>query len=339
MENQPNKTKKILLIAAILVVLAGGGFAIWSVTKKEDSTMDSSTAPKDDQPKVDSRKDKSGLFQLTPEVIEHIKGLQDDSFSGKNNGGGKPLFIKDKNVQDMIKAKAKRLQSNPAAMDLIRAKYRIGNSMIKNERQRQLAIDSLFAQFDGADFTTKPETRYLQYPIFGTYEEVGLRTKKQLEALLKRDPKGFSLSSYRHGDKPWWISAISVNLLVGTRVAATPPHQDFWWGHHGAQLDFFKRMNGVWNHVHEIVDGKTNGVPWFYAGGVFEFVETWLRAIERLDLVTEWEAIRTLSAPKEKGGDGVLITYIDPKTKVDLSSVYDPGDNATNDEKDPLIKV
>ena len=338
MENQPNNTKKTLLIIAIIVVLAGGGFAIWSVTKKDDDTLDSSTPPKDDEPKVDSRNDQSGLFKLTPEVIQHIKDSQDNSFSGTNNGGGKPLFIKDKNVQDMIKEKAQRLQSNPAAMDLIRAKYRIGNSMIKNESQRQLAIDSLFAQFDGADFNTSPETRYLQYPIFGTHEEIGLRTKKQLENLLKKDPKGFSLSTHRHNDKPWWISAISVNLLVGTRVAATPSADRFWWGHDGAQLDFFKRMNGVWKSAKEIVDGKTNGVPWFYAGGVFEFVETWLRAIERLDLVTEWEAIRTLSAPKEKGGDGVLITYIDPSTNVDLSSVYDPGENSTNDTTDPLIK-
>ena len=331
------KLKTSLLILALVLVLVGGGFAIWSIIKKDDKEpMDKGNNPKE-PPKVKGRNDKSGLFQLTPEHIKFLQSQKDKSFSSENNGGGKPLFINSKEVQDMIEAKAKRLQANLGAMDLIRAKYRIGNSLIRYESQRQLAIDSLFSQFEGTDFNSKPETRYLQYPIFGSYEEVGLRTKNQLQALLKRDPKGFSLSTYRHNDKPWWIPAISVNLLVGTRIADTPSADRFWWGHHGAQLDFFKRMNGVWKSEKEIVDGKTNGVPWFYAGGVFEFVQDWLKVIDRLDLVTRWEAIRTLSAPVVKGGDGLNISYIDPKTKADLSNIYDPKDNSTNDKTDALI--
>lgn len=337
-----------LLIVGLIILLIGGGFGLWMFLKPK-STDEETGATEDTT--LTGRNDVSDQNPgLTAEQIQFLFGNNDSSFSGGNNnntGDGSgientppqpPLYVGSFEAQQLISAKAERMQANAAVMDIIRAKYDIGRALIDFGQDAQGAIDALMGQVAGVDLSTNPTKRYLTYPIYGTHEPRGAAARLELQNLLGRDAKGYTLSNARHGDSPWWIPSLQINLLIGTDKADTWSADKIWWYQASRRdIDWFKAMNGIWKNDRELLERNLDGTPWYWAGNMRTFVQRWIEAIDRLDLVTEWEAIRTLSAPTAQGGDGWVFTYIDPDTGVDYSNSYNPQDPNTNDSTDALL--
>lgn len=348
--NPKAKGFSTLIIVILFVLLIGGGFGLWMFLKPKSSegTTNESTNTEDDS--LTGRNDVSDQNTgLTAEQIANLFGNQDNSFGNtQNNNSGTgdventnppppPLYVKSNKAKELIAAKAERLQSKGQVMDIIRAKYDIGKSLIAFGQDAQRAIDSLMSKVAGVDLSTNPTKRYLTYPIYGTHESRGAQARQQLQNLINRDAHGFSLANGRHGDKPWWIPVLQINLLIGTDKADTWSADKIWWYQASREdIDWFKAMNGLWKNDRELLE-PSSGTPWYYAGNMRTFVRRWIEAIDRLDLVTEWEAIRTLTAPVAQGGDGWVFTYIDPNTGEDQTNQYDPQDSTTNDNVDAIL--
>jgi len=351
MEKQPNKLKLPLLIVALVVLLLGGGFAVWSVLKKDEKNETVNTKTSTEQQPLTGRKDESGSIPELPQAIKDLlKSNNDNSFGAPKTPKTPPdptkppppppppLYVNSVQAQQLIKAKAERIQGNDAAMNIIRAKYDIGKSLIDFNAAAQGAIDKMFNRVAGVDTTSNPSKRYLTYPIYGTHEQRGEQAYNQLLNLLSKDKTGYTLADTRHGDAPWWIDAVHVNLLIGTDTAHTWSADKIWWYQaNRADVDWFKEMNGIGAEDKQLVDGKTGGTAWYWAGNMLTFVRRWVESIQYLDKVTEWEAIRTLTASKDKGGDGWNFTYINPANGVDTEGVLNPKDSTTNDNTDSLI--
>ena len=333
MENQASKFKLPLILLAIVLVLGGGGYAIWRVLRKDNGDGEQPETANTEEPPLTGRENVSNQNPgLTYEDIQNLFSLKDPSFgnnggSGGGGGGGTktpppPLYIKSAQAQELIKAKAERIQANEQVMNIIRAKYDIGRALIDFNVTSQFSIDSLMLKVAGTDFDRSDPKRYLNYPIYGTHEPRGDQARKELQNFLDQDKTGYTLANARHSGAPWWIPSIQVNLLIGTDTANTPTADQVWWSAANRQeVDWFKAMNGIWVNDNQLTEGNP---PWYWAGTTYTFVERWVEAIDRLDLVTEWEAIRTLSAPKKLGGDGWVFTYIDPNTGDDLTTNFKP---------------
>jgi len=265
------------------------------------------------------------------------------SFSSGNTGKPppkqtKPFYIEGTRARALIVAKAEHLQSKVHVMDIIRAKYDVGKELINFNTDTQKSIDSLFSKVPGVDVTSHPAKRYLTFPIYGKHESQGPPLRTDLQKLIDRGFRGLNLSKKRDLSKPWWLPSIQLNLLLGTTVSSTisADHIWFYWGQR-SELDFFKRFNGHWVDDRWLVKVKDNGMPAYSAGNLYTFVQRWVEAIDHLNKVTEWEAIRTLTAPADKGGDGWIFTYIDPDTGDDQNDAYDPQDNSTDDTVDLIL--
>lgn len=338
-----------LVIVILFVLLLGGGFGLWMFLKPKPSENLAKETIDTGDDILTGRNDVSDQNTgLTTDQIDNLFGNQDNSFGTTQGGSGDgtdevinntppPLYVKGNRAKELIAAKAERLQSKGQVMDIIRAKYDIGKALIAFGTNAQGAIDSLMSKVAGVDISSNPTKRYLTYPIYGTHETTGAQARQQLQNLINENANGYSLANGRHGTKPWWIPALQINLLIGTDSAATWSADKIWWYQASrADIDWFKAMNGLWKSDRELLE-PSSGTPWFYAGNMRTFVQRWLDAIDRLDLVTEWEAIRTLTTPVAQGGDGWSFTYIDPATGTDYTSEYDPKDSTTNDNSDAIL--
>lgn len=342
------KGTSTLLIVGLIILLIGGGFGLWMFLKPK-STKEELESTEEDA--LTGRMDVSDQNPgLTAEQIQFLFGNSDNSFTNPNSGGGSndsnnennnttpPLFIKSFDAQQLISAKAERMQANEGIMDIIRAKYDIGRTLIDFNSDAQGAIDSMFSKVAGVNISSNPSKRYLTYPIYRTHEPRGATARSELQNILNLDIKGFTLSNARHGGEPWWVPSVQVNLLIGTDKQATWSADKIWWFKADrADVDWYKAMNGQWKGDRILLERKLNGEPKYWATNMRTFVQRWVEAIDRLDLVTEWEAIRTLSAPAAQGGDGWAFTYIDPTTGVDYSNTFNPQDPNTNDSTDALL--
>ncbi|BDS12388.1 hypothetical protein [Aureispira anguillae] len=347
MDNPTNKLKTPLLILGILIILGGGGFAIWKVTRPKDQDEEKPQEKQEDrqQPVITGRKNVSTQNPgLTQDQVKFLFANNNSSFNSGNTGNEpppqqtKPLYIKGIKAKALITAKAEHLQSKPAIMDIIRAKYDIGKELINFNNDTQKAIDTLFGKVSGVDLTSDPAKRYLTFPIYGKHESQGPALRHDLQKLLDRGWQGLNLSNKRDTTMPWWLPSIQLNLLLGTTVSSTisADHIWFYWAQRN-EMDFFKGFNGHWVDDRWLVKINDNGKPAYVAGNLYTFVQRWVEAIDQLNKVTEWEAIRTLSAPVENGGDGWVFTYIDPDTGNDHEDNYDPKDSSTNDAIDLIL--
>lgn len=346
MENQPNKTP--LLILGVLLILAVGGFAIWKVLrpkKDEEVTSQDKKESSEQTPVITGRNNASSQNPgLTKEQVAFLFANNNSSFNSGNTGNEpppkqvEPLYINGTRARALIVAKAEHLQSKVAVMDIIRAKYDIGKELINFNTDTQKAIDSLFSKVPGVDVTSDPAKRYLTFPVYGKYETQGPALRADLQKLLDRGWEGLNLSNNRDQTMPWWLPSIQLNLLLGTTISSTISADNIWWyWGQRSELDFYKDFNGHQVDDRWLVKIEPNGKAAYPAGNLYTFVERWVDAMDHLDKVTEWEAIRTLSAPVDKGGDGWRFTYIDPDTGSDHNDTYDPQDSSTNDTIDLIL--
>ncbi|WMX13227.1 hypothetical protein [Aureispira sp. CCB-E] len=346
MENPTNKTP--LLVIGLLLILALGGWAVWAVLrpkKEEEPTVTTKKETAASTPAVTGRNNVSSQNTgLTKEQIAFLFGHNNSSFNSGNTGNEnqpkqkEPLYIKGTRAQALITAKAEHLQSKVAVMDIIRAKYDIGRELIKFNSDTQKAIDQLFDKVSGVDVHSDPAKRYLTFPIYGKHESQGPALRSDLQKLLDRGWEGLNLSNKRDPTMPWWLPSVQLNLLLGTTVSTTISADNIWWyWGQRSELDFFKDFNGHQVDDRWLVKVNDNGKAAYPAGNLYTFVQRWVEAIDQLNKVTEWEAIRTLTAPTSKGGDGWLFTYLDPETGTDYSKSYDPQDSRTNDALDLIL--
>ena len=359
MENQPSSpstpsspSKTPLLILGLLIILAGGGFVLWKVlrSKKDDDdeqqTRIQETAESGSEaPPITGRNNVSNQNHgLTKKQIDFLFANSNSSFNSGNTGNPpppqqtEPLYIDGTRARALIIAKAEHLQSKVHIMDIIRAKYDVGKELINFNNDTQEAIDTLFSKVSGVDVTSDPAKRYLTFPIYGKHESQGPPLRFDLQKLIDRGWQGLNLSNKRDSSVPWWLPSIQLNLLLGTTVSSTISADNIWfyWGQR-SELDFYKRFNGHWVDDRWLVKVNDNGTPAYPAGNLYTFVQRWVEAIDHLNKVTEWEAIRTLTAPADKGGDGWHFTYIDPDTGNDQNGAYDPQDNSTDDMVDLIL--
>jgi hypothetical protein len=346
MENQPNKTP--LLILGLVLILAVGGFAIWKVLRpkeEEETLVQEKKETTTETPVITGRNNVSNQNHgLTKEQIEFLFANNNSSFNSGNTGNEpppqqtEPLYINGTRARALIVAKAEHLQSKVTVMDIIRAKYDIGKELINFNSDTQKAIDSLFSKVPGVDITSDPDKRYLTFPIYGKHESQGIPLRTDLQKLLDRGWEGLNLSNKRDSTMPWWLPSIQLNLLLGTTISTTISADNIWWyWGQRSELDYYKDFNGHQVDDRWLVKVTNKGKAAYPAGNLYTFVQRWVEAIDRLNKVTEWEAIRTLTAPVEKGGDGWLFTYIDPDTGKDQNGAYDPQDSTTNDTIDLIL--
>lgn len=357
-----NQRPSTLLIVLLFILLIGGGVGVYFALKPKSTDDDQTNGQPNDQGGARGRNNVSGKkYGLTADQVEFLLGQSSGAF---NNGSGngeppKPIYVYSQRGQELIREKMQRMQSNEDVMDLIRAKYNTGLSLMGSTSDEQQAIDQMFGQLEDMDWSADPTRRYLKFPVYGTKEHRGAKYRHDLQRFVDAGWQGFNLSYRRDSNAYWWLPNIGLNLMVGTTSAFTPSHDDVWFSHSGVRthIDFFKRFNSYWvsdQQLTECVDRYNRSVvvhphhhanaTGSYCGGkIYSFAERWLEEIDRLDRVTEWEAIRALTAKKEEGGDGIEMTYVNPNGAAKgkgsaKGQISDPRDQNTNPNSD-IINV
>lgn len=342
------------LIILLILVLIGGGVGLFFVLKPK---KDSPKEPKNpEEPSGAEGRDNVSDQNpgLTAAQIDFLFGNSSGGFNNGTNGGGgeipptttvKPIYIYSNRGQELVREKMERLQSRDDIMNVIRAKYHTGLSLMSSSPDEQTAIDQLFGQLNNMDWSADPDHRYLKFPIYGTKEQRGAKYRADLQLFVDAGWEGFNLSRRRDGNARWWLPNIGLNLMAGTTSSWTPSPDNVWFSNSGARrhIDFFKRFNSFWvsdQQLTECVDKNNRNItvhPYNYpdatgaycGGKQYSFAEKWIAEIDRLDKVTEWEAIRALTAKKEDGGDGVWMTYVNPETGTEEPKYTDPSDQNT----------
>ena len=342
------------LIILLILVLIGGGVGLFFVLKPKNDTKKEPKNPEEPS----GAKGRDNVSSQNPGLTaDQIAFLFGDSSGGFNNGtsGGQtpptpptpptPIYIYSNQGQEFVREKMEHFQSRDDIMNIIRAKYNTGLSLMGTSSDEQTAIDQLFGQLNNMDWSADPDHRYLKFPIYGTKEQLGAKYREDLQRFVDAGWEGFNLSRRRDGNARWWLPNIGLNLMVGTTSSWTPNPDDVWFSNSSSRshIDFFKRFNSFWvsdQQLVECVDKNNRNItvhPYNYpdatgaycGGKQFSFAEKWLSEIDRLDKVTEWEAIRALTASIEDGGDGVWMTYLNPDTGTEEAKHTDPSDQST----------
>lgn len=351
---KPSKGGSTALIVVLIVILLGGGLGIfWALKPKTKDDEEKKTPASTNSGSVGGRNNTSSSNPgLTADQIAFLFGNSSGGFNNGNGGGTtpppapKPIYIYSNRGQELIREKMERLQSREDIMDIIRAKYNTGLSMMGSSQDEQEAIDQLFGQLRNMDWSADPARRYLKFPVYGTHEQRGAKYRQDLQLLLDAGWEGLNLSYRRDSRARWWLPNIGLNLMVGTTSSFTPSHDDVWFSHIAVRdhIDFFKRFNSFWvsdQQLTECVDKDNrnwtvhpyhhaNATGAYCGGKQYSFAERWLAEIDRLDQVTEWEAIRALTAKKKDGGDEIWMTYVNPDTGEEATKHRDPSDEHTN---------
>lgn len=354
-----------MVIVLLIVVLVGGGIGAWFMLKpkKKDAPETSQTPDTKDDGGVDSRNNTSSQYQgLTADQIANLFGTNltnNSPGAGQAGSKEKPFFINDAGFQSMIDTKANSIQQHTETMDLIRNKYDIGKAIVTGQNQDSLiALKNMFSKrvdVNGNFPDMTAEKYWLSFPIYGTKELGGDKYRQDLQTFISKGWEGYNMTEKRHQGNPWWLPNMKFNLLVGTVNASTPSAHDVWMNYWSAEeRDFYKGMNGHWKDDKDIADvfvnrnnpservGKTHSDARaaYCAGYMFSAVETWIAEIDRLDKAVRLEALRAIIAPKDKGGEGYYVSFLDPANpNANLYADYGlPNDyKPTNDTK-PLIK-
>lgn len=283
-QNQLSKLKIPLLIIALVVILSGGGFAIWSITKKEDK-KGSTKGGKGGAP-VKGRFNATGLY--TEEELQH-SALLDENSPDLTPQYTAVLMTSSEGIQ-LIENRMKRIQNNRRDSDELRAKHLVGRTLVNNalfSPQANKAIQKMFDLVDGVIGTD-----YLTYPVYGKFEEEGPRLRADIDAFLAKGGQGYNFGQKRHGGNAWWFGSVGLNLMYGSNKAHIHSADKIWWGAGGTEmregLDFFKLVNG-----HDVPDGRLL-VTAFAAWNMYNFVKVWKTAMDFFDKVTRQEAIDAL---------------------------------------------
>lgn len=294
---KPNKQVKLpLLILGVLVILTGGGFAVWSVLKKEEETPGQSVST-EERPPVRGRANVSGLYSeeelahsaLAGKVTEENSPQYTAVWSGSSEG------------KRLILDRMKQIQLNIDDNNKVRAKHKVGRTLVDTSTFSSTAIreiNKMFSQLEGV-----VENDFLTYPIYGKFEKEGVALRRDLNNFLSKDGQGYNLSEFRHGGNAWWLGSVGLNLMYGNQSSHLHSADKIWWYKADRNgLDFFKRVNG-----HDVPDRrlleKQHGKGIFAAWGVYTLAKKWLDEMDYFDEVTRTEAIKAL----EQEGKIVLL--------------------------------
>lgn len=288
MEKKPNQLKIIFLIFAIVLVLGGGGFALWSLTRKEDEQpimQQTGSAP----PPVTGRQDVTNLY--TEQELNHT-ALATTKTPDKTPQY-KAVLMTSKEGLRLIADRMRKIQLNKKDADFIRAKHKVGQTLVNIKSfssSANRAIDKMFGLVEGVT-----AGQYLTYPIYGQYETNGPRLRGDIENFLAKDGQGYNLTNLRHGGNAWWFSSVGLNLMYGNQSSHLHSADKIWWYKADrAGLDFFKLINGHNVEDRRLVDEKKNGKGVFAAWGMYTLVQMWRAELDFFDKVTREEAITAL---------------------------------------------
>lgn len=319
------------LIILLIVLLIGGGLGLyWFLKPKKDAPK---KPPEEKTPSGAKGRNVSNYqYKLPPSLVKSLMDQQQKPSAQQGKEGSSPnspLYINSPQALELIANTAKDLQLNEANMDLIRAKYNIGKPMMGKSSEEQQCIEQLFEQLDNVDLTSNPQRQYLAYPVYGTLEPKGKLYRAELQNILDKGWMGLNLTDLRDSSAPWWCREIGLNLLVGTTWPNTPTTHNVWASlAPRSELNFFKQFNRHWvddkdladvcinRHNTQQVVGKNHpdARAAYCATGMYEFVERWVREIDRLDEVTKFAAFQWLQQPDAQGKRWYF-TYINPDTK------------------------
>jgi hypothetical protein len=290
MENpKPNKLKIPLLILGLFIILGGGGFAIWSVMKKEDEpTPTQRTGEVATPPPVVGRTNATNLY--TAEELAHT------ALGAKPTAENMPQYtavlMTSKEGLGLIEDRMRKIQLNKSDADKIRAKHLVGRTLVNNtafSAKANQAISKMFSLVSGV-----VEGQYLTYPVYGKFETEATALRQDIDSFLAKDGQGYNLSEKRHGGNAWWFGSVGLNLMYGNTNATLHTADQIWWykADRGG-LDFFKAVNG-----HDVEDQlllkKVNGKGVFAAWGIYKLVQIWREQMDFFDKVTREEAITAL---------------------------------------------
>lgn len=287
MDKPKNNAKMPLLILAVLVVLGGGGFALWSMLKKEDSPeqpQETTAAPP-----VKGRLDVRELY--TEEELQHSALVNQEAPNRTPEYSA--VLMTSKTGLRLIEDRMRKIQLNKKDADFLRAKHKVGHSMvnIRNfSRSANKALEKMFALVAGVTAGD-----YLTYPIYGKYEPNGAALRADIEKFLSKNGQGYNLTNKRHGGNAWWFGSVGLNLMYGNQSAHLHSADQIWWYKADRNgLDFYKLVNGHNVPDRRMVDEIRNGQGVFAAWGMYNLVKLWRSSMDFFDKVTREEAIDAL---------------------------------------------
>lgn len=290
MENQTQaqNLKPIFLILGLLLVLGGGGFAIWMVMKKEDQPQERIAANTEEQALVSGRQDVTNLY--TEEQLSHT-GLV--NHQGPDRTPEYTATLVDSNEgKRLIEARMEKIQLHLNDADFIRAKHQIGKGLVDATAFSHKALDNIGKMFALIPGVT--QGNHLTYPVYGKFETKGEMLRGDLEEFLGRSWNGYNLTEHRHSGSSWWLDSVGLNLMYGNQNAYVHTADQIWWYKADRNgLDFYKVLNGHDVGDHRLLD-KKYGKGVFNAGGAYKLAEIWLREMDKFDKVTRQEAITAL---------------------------------------------
>jgi hypothetical protein len=284
---KPNKLKIPLLIIALLVILGGGGFAIWSITRKEDE-QPTQKQEGTQAPPVGGRNDVTNLY--TEEELQH-SALFNENSPDKTPEYSAVLMTSSEGLK-LIEDRMIKIQLNKKDSDFIRAKHSVGRTLVNNSAFSTKANQAIAKMFGLVAGTT--EGNYKTYPVYGKFETEAAPLRADIENFLSKDGQGYNLTELRHGGNAWWFGSVGLNLMYGNSNAHLHSADQIWWYKADrAGLDFYKLING-----HDVDDRrlleKRSGKGVFAAWGMYSLVKNWRDAMDFFDKVTREEAITAL---------------------------------------------
>lgn len=290
-QNQLSKLKIPLLIIALLVILGGGGFAIWSVTRREDQGTERREGAEGSP--VGGRVDASGLY--TAEELAY-NPLFDEN-SPDRTPEYEAVLVTSSEGHRLIEDRMRKIQTHRPTIDKIRLTHQIGRNLVNNTLFSPQANKAVQKMFDLVDGVTG--SNYKTYPVYGKFEPNGAALKADINNFLAQDGQGYNVSNARHKGNAWWFGSVYLNLMYGSNKSHLHSVDKIWWGAGGQEmrdgLDFFKLVNGHDVSDHRLLKGTPDGKQGIFAAwNMYNFVKQWKAAIDHLDTVTRQAAIDAL---------------------------------------------
>jgi hypothetical protein len=284
---QANKLKPLLLGFAVLLIFLGGGFAIWSVMKKEEEPEEI-LATEESTTEVTGRINATNLY--TADELAHSSLANEDD--PNNTPNYEAVLMNSEEGKALIEARMETIQLNHYDADKIRARYLVGKNLEHIQSLSSKANELVEKMFGLVDGTTEGD--YLTYPVYGKYEPQGEALRKDINNFLAKDGQGYNLSEKRHGGNAWWFGSVGLNLMYGKSDATLHTADQIWWYKASRSgLDFFKKVNGHDEPDRKLLK-KENGKGVFAAWGMVSLVQEWKVAMDTFDKVTRQEAISAL---------------------------------------------